>query len=81
MLNEDTLLANLKTQEERQEELSKQQLGGLLPKNVPIVPHIVDIDNLDLGLDLGDLCPKFNLSGASADSEGAPRKSSNIGIT
>ena len=29
MLDEDSLVANLKTQEERQEELSKKQLGGL----------------------------------------------------
>ena len=60
MLEEDSLLANLKTQEERQEELSKQQLGGLRPKEVPVAPHLVDIDNLDLG----DLCAPFAIKGA-----------------
>ena len=75
MLDEDTLLANLKTQEERQEELANQQLGGLQPKEVPLAPHLVDIDNLDLG----DLCPKFNIRGAAAE-QAPPRKPSNVSL-
>ena len=75
MLDEDTLLANLKTQEEQQEQLSKQALGGLKPSEVPLAPHMVDIDNLDFG----DLCPKFNIRGQDADLE-APRKPSGVGI-
>lgn len=76
MLEEDSLLANLKTQEERQEELSKQQLGGLMPKDVSLAPVMVDLDNLDLG----DLCPKFEIKGGEAKIE-APRKASNVSIT
>ena len=75
MLNEDSLLANLKTQEEQQEQQSKQALGGLRPSEVPLAPYMVDIDNLDFG----DLCPKFNVQGQDADLE-APRKPSGVGI-
>ena len=60
MLDEDSLVANLKTQEERQEELSKKQLGGLQPKPVSLAPPMEDdFDNLDLG----DLLPKFDIKG------------------
>ena len=70
MLEEDTFLAFLKTQEERQEELSKQQLETLRPKEV----HVFDYT-----LDLGDLCPKFQiLSSDDLPDVAPPRKSSNI---
>lgn len=71
MLDEDTFLANLKTQEEHQEQLSKQQLQELAPKNVPVF----DYDNLDLG----DLCPKFPIISEDMP-DVAPRKPSNITI-
>lgn len=77
MQDEDTLLANLKTQEERQEELSKMQLGGLMPKEVSLAPQmVVDIDNFDLG----DLCPKFEIKGGDEAKEKPLRKASNISI-
>ena len=42
-----------------------------------IAPHMVDIDNLDLG----ELCPKFNIKGQDPIPEVAPpRKASNLGI-
>lgn len=77
MLDEDTFLANLKTQEERQEELSKQQLGTLRPKDVQLAP-VMNFDDLDLG----ELCPKFDIGAQEHLSEVAnvPRKPSNISI-
>lgn len=46
-------------------------------KEVPLAPHLVDIDNLDLG----DLCPKFDVMGAGAlDDMVPPRKPSNLAI-
>jgi hypothetical protein len=45
-----------------------------MPKEVTLVPVLVDIDNLDFG----DLCPKFELKGADRLELAAPRKASNI---
>ena len=45
-----------------------------MPKEVTLVPVLVDIDNLDFG----DLCPKFELKGADRLELAAPRKTSNI---
>ena len=50
-------------------------MGGLRPTEVPLAPHMVDIDNLDLG----DLCPKFEIQGQASELE-APRKPSGVGI-
>jgi len=47
-----------------------------MPKEVSLVPVLVDIDNLDFG----DLCPKFELKGADRLELAAPRKPSNISI-
>ena len=52
-------------------------------KEVPIAPHLVEFNNLDLGDlgDLGDLCPKFDIMGAEALNELVPpRKPSNIAL-
>ena len=47
-----------------------------MPTEVAVAPHLVDIDNLDLG----DLCPKFNISGGSATDQVPPRKPSNVSL-
>lgn len=47
-----------------------------MPKEVSLVPLVVDIDNLDLG----DLCPKFDIKGGKAEEVVPPRKPSNVSI-